>query len=136
MRTRQFSDISVAESCIDTHNKCKVLIKRKAATNYFKITDLDKIFNNVSTKFNNVDIDNILSVTEYLYNLPIINKRNPNEAKTIIIELLSEMVDNTFRFKNIEYTDTYRPILKHIIPQYIDKICYKKNVRKFKYFFR
>ena len=137
MRTRQFSDVSVAESCIDTHRKSKVLIKRKAATNYLKVADVEFIFNDVSSKFIQVDIDNILCVTEYLYNLSIINKRNSNEAKTIIIEMLSEMIDNTFKFKNIEYTELYRPILKHIIPQYMDKLCNKKNVKKkLKHFFR
>ena len=135
MRTRQFSDVSIAESCIDTHRKSKVLIKRKAATNYLKIVDVDIIFNNVLTKFEKVDIDNILYVTEYLYNLSIINKRNPNEAKTIIIELLSEMIDNTFKFKNIEYLDLYRPILKHIIPQYMDKLYNKKCKKKMFHFF-
>lgn len=129
MRTRQFSDISVAESCIDTHRRCKVLMKRQAAIDYLNTNDITDILNDVNVEFDNVSVENILIVVEYLFMMPALSKKkqNMNEFKTIIIELLGELIDNTFKYQGVEYTELYRPILKHIIPQYIDKL-YDTNI--------
>lgn len=137
-RNRTFSDASIAESCLDTHKKQTTLIKRRPASNYLTQLEVNTILNQVYVSYLTIDTTNILKATEYIYQL--INKRKRftiMEMKTIVVEILSEIIDQSHKFEMNEYTVIYRPILKDIIPSFIDyiyeqnKIQKKKTVLKF-----
>ena len=129
MRDRQFSDISIAESCIDTHVHSNTLIKRRPAINLMNQPDISSLSNDIIHSFGDVNSTNILDVTDLIFHSKVLRKQNfdTQQQKTVIIELLSEAVDNTFKYTHEKYTDVYRPILKDIVPRYIDTLIHFEN---------
>lgn len=119
-RDRTFSDMSVAESCIDTHERQRTLMKRQCCIGFLTQHEVQVILQDIYMKYSNINTQNILEISEYLYHKMNTKFTDILHLKTIIIELLSEGIDNTNH--NSNYTDVYRPILKDIIPYFINHI--------------
>ena len=119
-RDRTFSDASIAESCIDTTHKCDTLMKRNLSTHILSGNIINNIICDVQTHFGIIGTENILNATEYMYNIITNNKyiSQVTDIKIIIVEMLSVIIDKSQ--KDINYTLIYRPVLKDIIPQFID----------------
>ena len=129
-RERTFSDMSIAESCIDLHEKQEKLMKRQPAIGLLDQITIKKRLHEISEQFGNVQTDNILQVTQHLYHI-FREKFSIYDMKTIIVELLSEAIDNNTN-NDHNYSLIYRPILKDIIPSFID-ICNTQKKKKSKW---
>ena len=129
-RNRTFSDMSIAESCIDTHEKQKrTLLQRQPCINILNKGEVTTLINFISQNYQIIDTTNILEITELLY-YKIEKKHDSETLKTIIIEILSEVLDQTHSF-DFDYVTVYRPILKDIIPSFIQFIQKKKKRKRF-----
>ena len=85
-RERTFSDMSIAESCIDVHTKQSVLMKRRPCVQILTKNQVDLILNNIRDNFSHIDTTNILHVTTFMYKHIDKTKYNTQELKTIITE--------------------------------------------------
>ena len=121
-RERTFSDMSIAESCIDVHIHQKVLMKRRPCVDILTQDQVDKLINNIHHHFSTVDTTTILEVTKFMHNNIDKQKYNSLEIKTIIVETLSEIIDRSHQdiFHKGDYTHVYRPLLQDVIPSFID----------------
>lgn len=127
-RRRTFSDMSIAESCIDTTMRSQTLIKRRPAADYLVEAEVNNILTNIDNTFSIVDSENILAVVEYLYNY-LSKKHGTVEMKIIITEILSATIDNKHNF-DTQYTIIYRPILKDIVPWFVDYLSRNQVTKK------
>lgn len=129
-RERTFSDMSIAESCIDVHVQQCVLMKRKPCLEILTQAQVDLMLNNIHSNFTHVDTTNILNVTSFMYNHIDRKKYNSLEIKTIIVEILSEIIDRTHQdnLHSHNYTFLYRPLLQDTIPSYIDILQTNDNI--------
>lgn len=138
-RARQFSDMSVAESCIDTSNhpqKMQCLLKRQPAHEHLSHECVFNIITHTQSVYNSIDLKNILDVTNHLYNYCTLHlhMKDQSTLKTVIVEILSHMIDKLYI--GTEYTIVYRPVMKDIIPSYITILCNKRNQKRFNIFGR
>ena len=128
-RTRAFSDVSIAESCINSQKKKKALINHKIGgililNNRVTQEQIDVLSENIRSKFqDNFSTENLTEVIEYMYILIQDSiQLNDAELKTLLIELLGSFIDETHIFNDADYVKLYRPILRDIAPAIIDII--------------
>ena len=133
MRERQFSDMSIAESCIDTYNhpqKTQFLLKRQPAQNHLSSECVYDVITHAQRSYSYIDLGNILHITKHLYDYCTqqLHMKDQNILKTVIVELLSHMIDKVYI--GTEYTIVYRPVVKNTIPSYIDILHKNDNLNK------
>lgn len=128
-RTRAFSDVSIAESCINSQKKKKALINHKIGgililNNRVTQEQIDVLSEKIRSNFqDNFNTENLTEVIEYMYILICDTLRlNEAEVKTLLIELLGSFIDETHIFNDADYVRLYRPILRDIAPSIIDMI--------------
>ena len=66
-RNRTFSDVSIAESCIDVYTKSSCLLKHPPATDYLSQQDVSAITLYINSHYSNFNTSNILYVSKGLY---------------------------------------------------------------------
>ena len=136
-RDRQFSDMSIAESCIDTCNhpqKTQCLLKRQPAYEHLSLESVNDIMSHIHRSYSHIDLKNILHVTKHLYDYCTqqLHIKDQHTLKIIIVEILSHMVDRIYI--GTEYTVVYRPVLKDIIPSYVTILQNNKPNKRFAFF--
>ena len=117
-RNRTFSDVSIAESCIDVYTKSSCLLKHPPATDYLSQQDVSAITLYINSHYSNFNTSNILYVSKGLYThiQDVYKIKEHDQLKIICVEIIAYYLDNS----NITQIDTYRLILKDIIPTFLD----------------
>ena len=127
-RNRTFSDASIAESCIDVCINQTSLLKRKPCIDILSVIQVENLLNILKNEYSIINTSNILDATNLLF-CNIEDEYNDAQKKTIVCELLSEMIDKTHQYELTNYVIIYRPIIQDVIPSFIDFLI-KNKVKK------
>lgn len=133
-RSRTFSDMSIAESCIDKYDTHTTLLRKRPGIGYISDNDLNNIKEVVKMTHYKVTTVNILTVSELVYIRLKQMKMSESIIKTVIIEIVSFLVDESYVCTIDDYTPIYIPIMKDILPVFIDYLICNNNKTKKKKF--